>query len=87
MQRRRMPVWRPVLVNLALGVPAIIPLYCAWWLLARWVPMDCESIGEAVSPGFDGSCYYPTLDHGPIVMAALAVTGLPLLALLVVFDV
>lgn len=52
-----MPVWRPVLVNLAMGVSAIIPLCCAWWLLTEWVPMDCESIGEAVSPGFDGSCY------------------------------
>lgn len=82
-----MPVWWPVVVNLALGVPAILPLYCAWWLVTKWVPMDCESIGEAVSPGFDGSCSYTTLDHGPVMMLLLVVTALPVLLLLVLLDV
>ncbi len=86
-ERRRVAVWRPVVVNLALGVLAVVPLYCAYWLLTEYVPMDCDSMEEALAPGFTGECSYPTLDHAPFVMVLLAVTGLPLLVLLAVVDV
>ena len=87
MKRTPVAVWRPVVVNLVLGVLAVVPLYCAYWLLTEYVPMDCESIDEASAPGFTGDCFYPTLDHAGPVTAVLAVTGLPVLALPAVVDV
>ncbi|MEV1020628.1 hypothetical protein [Streptomyces sp. NPDC050264] len=71
----------PVLVNLLLGLPALLPLGCAWWLLSEWLPMDCQNIEESYSPGFQGSCNYHTLDEGPVVMGLAAVSGAVVLLL------
>ncbi|WP_103937793.1 hypothetical protein [Thermomonospora echinospora] len=76
----------PGLVNLALGVPAMLPLYLAWWLWTEYLPMDCRSPADVTKPGLT-NCYYPTLDHAPVVMFLLVVTGVPLLALVLVVDV
>ncbi|GII56290.1 hypothetical protein Pth03_46790 [Planotetraspora thailandica] len=76
----------PALVNLALGVPAIVPLYLGRWLLAEYMPMDCRSVEDLAKPGLT-NCNYTTLDHASIVMFLLVVTGLFTLALVVVIDV
>ncbi|MFI0240175.1 hypothetical protein [Streptomyces sp. NPDC016845] len=76
----------PVLVNLLLGLPALAPLGCAWWLLSEWLPMDCRSVEESYAPGFTGSCNYETLDNGPVLMGLGAVSGLVVLALVVLAN-
>ncbi|MFI9718606.1 hypothetical protein ACIHFE_02975 [Streptomyces sp. NPDC052396] len=77
-------LWAPALANLALGVPALPPLYLAWWLLTEYLPMDCRSVADL--PGA-ANCDYTTLDHAPVMMFLLAVTGLPMLALVYLVDV
>ncbi|MFD7474055.1 hypothetical protein ACFV8Z_18245 [Streptomyces sp. NPDC059837] len=76
----------PGLVNLALGVPAIVPLHLAWWLLTEYLPMDCRTPQDAVRPGL-ANCNFTTLDHAGVVMFFLAVTGVFMLALVFAVDV
>ncbi|MEU8321154.1 hypothetical protein AB0C33_22620 [Nonomuraea sp. NPDC048881] len=76
----------PALVNLALGVPTALPLALARWLLTEYLPMDCRSTEDLAKPGLV-NCNYTTLDHASIVMFLLAVTGVVILALVVVVDV
>ncbi|MEU6393115.1 hypothetical protein [Streptomyces sp. NPDC046939] len=76
----------PVLVNRALGLPALAPLGCAWWLVSEWLPMDCHSTEEAASPGFAGDCDYTTLDHGPAMLWLTAVSALFVLVLVVLAN-
>ncbi|MFF9868293.1 hypothetical protein ACF1G0_23320 [Streptomyces sp. NPDC013953] len=76
----------PVTVNLALGVPATIPLYCAWWLMSEYLPMDCRTTEDMARPGLT-DCNHHTLDHAFPVMVLLAVTGLLMLLLILVVDV
>ncbi|MCQ4210183.1 hypothetical protein [Streptomyces longispororuber] len=71
----------PILLNLLIGLPATVPLGCAWWLVSEWLPMDCGSVQESYSPGFSGSCNYSTLDNGPVVMGLGAVSGAVVLGL------
>ncbi|MFC9652657.1 hypothetical protein [Streptomyces sp. NPDC056937] len=79
-------LWAPGLVNLALGVPAIVPLYLLWWLLTKYLPMDCRQVEDVVEPGVI-NCNYTTLDHAWVIMFLLAVTGLFMLALVLLVDV
>ncbi|MBE3008185.1 hypothetical protein IL992_03135 [Microbispora sp. NEAU-D428] len=74
------------MVNLGLGVPAIVPLYLAWWLLTEYMPMDCKSTEDLAKPNLT-NCNYTTLDHASVVMLLLAATGVLMLALVVVIDV
>ncbi|MEU2427952.1 hypothetical protein ABZ611_00260 [Streptomyces sp. NPDC007861] len=79
----RRPPWVSGLVNLLVGVPAIVPLYCAQWLLTKYLPMDCRDAGDiAVAT----NCDYHTLDHGGPVMVALALSGAFVLALMVLVN-
>ena len=73
-------------MNLGLGVPAIVPLYLAWWLLTEYMPMDCKTTEDLAKPGLT-NCNYTTLDHAYPVMLLLAVTGVLTVALVVVIDV
>ncbi|MEV6867269.1 hypothetical protein AB0M44_40545 [Streptosporangium subroseum] len=84
--RARGGLWGPVLVNLGLGVPASVPLYMVWWLLAEYMPMDCKSVSDLAKPGLI-NCNYTTLDHAFPVMLFLAVTGVFVLMWVVVIDV
>ncbi|MFJ4988935.1 hypothetical protein ACIP9H_34690 [Streptomyces sp. NPDC088732] len=76
-----------ILANLALGVPAAVPLSCAWWLLTAYLPMDCRSIADATAPGFSGTCDYHVLDHAGPVMFLLVLSGLLAAALVLLVDV
>ncbi|PZG20945.1 hypothetical protein [Nonomuraea aridisoli] len=67
-------------------MPAIIPLYLAWWLLTEYMPMDCKSTEDLAKPDLV-NCDYTTLDHSPVVMYLLAVTSVFTLALVVAVDV
>ncbi|WP_344025475.1 hypothetical protein [Streptomyces luteireticuli] len=73
-------------MNLALGVPAIVPFSLAWWLLAEYLPMDCKTTDDLARPGLT-NCNYTTLDHAGVVMFLLAVTGVLMLALVIVVNV
>ncbi|MFE4646607.1 hypothetical protein [Streptomyces sp. NPDC056730] len=84
--RARGGLWAPGLVNLALGVAAIVPLYLLWWLLTKYLPMDCRQVEDVVEPGVI-NCNYTTLDHAWVIMFLLAVTGLFMLALVLLVDV
>ncbi|GAA5022224.1 hypothetical protein GCM10025734_78200 [Kitasatospora paranensis] len=75
----------PVLVNLALGILAIIPLGLGRWLVTEWLPMGCHSVTDLASAPVD--CDYTTLDHAPVVMGLLAVTGVPLAIAVLLADV
>ncbi|WP_128428738.1 hypothetical protein [Streptomyces cyaneus] len=81
---RRQGLLAPALANLALGVPAIIPLYLTYWLLTEYVPLSCDAF--ATRPDMS-NCDYHTLDHAPVMMFLLAVTGTLLLILLLTVDV
>ncbi|WP_208607482.1 hypothetical protein [Streptomyces curacoi] len=83
---RRRGLLVPALVNLALGVPAIIPLYLTYWLLTEYLPMDCRDIRDMARPDVQ-NCNFHTLDHAGPVMFALALTGALLLMLVVMVDV
>ncbi|MEU5860058.1 hypothetical protein ABZ815_02720 [Nonomuraea sp. NPDC047529] len=74
------------MINLALGVPATMPLYLAWWLLTEYLPMDCRSTADLPKPNLV-NCNYTTLDHASIVMFLLVVTGIATLAAMIVVDV
>ncbi|MFD5075462.1 hypothetical protein [Streptomyces sp. NPDC058371] len=78
-------VWVPGLVNLGLGVPAMVPLYLLWWLLTEYLPMDCRSVEDAARSG-SVNCNYTTLDHAGVVMFLAAVTGALIVALVLVVD-
>ncbi|WP_271222009.1 hypothetical protein [Streptosporangium carneum] len=67
-------------------MPASVPLYLAWWLLTEYVPMDCGSVEDLARPGL-ANCNHTTLDHAFPVMLLLAVTGVFVLASVVVIDV
>ncbi|MFI1360615.1 hypothetical protein ACH4TV_44645 [Streptomyces sp. NPDC020898] len=76
----------PGLLNLLLGLPAMIPLYLGWWLLTEYLPMDCHSVADAArSTG--GDCNYTTLDHAGPVMFLLALSGLFVVCLVLLVDV
>ncbi|MFE3770083.1 hypothetical protein [Streptomyces sp. NPDC057579] len=85
-RRVRGGLWWPALVNLLLGVPAMVPLFLARWLLVEYLPMDCRTVAEATRPGLT-HCNYSTLDHADGVMFLLAVSGLLVLVLVAVVDV
>ncbi|MFC5720326.1 hypothetical protein ACFP1Z_09145 [Streptomyces gamaensis] len=84
MHKRRL--WAPGLANLGLGVPAMVPLYLAWWLLTKYLPMDCHSTAEAARSGLT-NCDFHTLDHADAVKFLLVVTGLFVVWLIVLVDV
>ncbi|MCL8012764.1 hypothetical protein [Streptomyces sp. AS02] len=74
----------PALANLAIGVPAIIPLYLTYWLLTDYLPSPCDAF--APDPALS-NCDYHTLDHAPVMMFLLALTGVLLLLALLAVDV
>ncbi|MEV4611352.1 hypothetical protein AB0K43_01945 [Kitasatospora sp. NPDC049258] len=80
--RARPQVW----ANLGIGLPAVVPLYLAWWLLTEYAPMDCASVAEAAAPGFAGTCNYTVLDHAGVVAFLLLLTGGLVLALVLLVD-
>ncbi|NLU69578.1 hypothetical protein HCC30_20305 [Streptomyces sp. HNM0574] len=73
-------------MNLLLGVPAVVPLSLAWWLATEYLPMDCRSVADLSDPGL-AHCNYTTLDHAPVMMFLLAVTGLLMLWLILAVNV
>ncbi|MFG2554975.1 hypothetical protein [Streptomyces sp. NPDC048581] len=83
---RRRGLLTPALANLALGVPAIIPLYATYWLLTDYLPMDCRDITDMARPDVR-NCNFHTLDHAGPMMFLLALTGALLLMLVVAVDI
>ncbi|WP_218137792.1 hypothetical protein [Streptomyces sp. cf386] len=83
---RRRGLLTPALANLALGVPAIIPLYATYWLLTEYLPMDCRDITDMARPDVR-NCNFHTLDHAGPMMFLLALTGVALLLALLAVDV
>lgn len=85
-RRDRRGILGPVLVNLALGVPAAVPFCLAWWLVTNYLPMDCRSTRDLGDPGLV-NCNYTVLDHASVVMLLLALSGVLIVGLVVLFDV
>ena len=85
-QRPSGGLWVPGLVNLVLGIPAMVPLDLAWWLLTEYLPMDCRNMEDVGRPGH-ADCEYTTLDYAGPAMFMLAVTGLFMLVLILMVDV
>ncbi|WP_328427413.1 hypothetical protein [Streptomyces sp. NBC_00443] len=81
---RRPGLLAPALANVGLGLPAIIPLYLTYWLLTDYLPSPCDAF--APDPA-RSNCDYHTLDHAPMMMFLLAVTGTMLLLALLMVDV
>ena len=79
-------LWAPSLINLLLGLPAMIPLYSARWFWTDYFPMDCRSIEDAGRPEVT-NCNYTTLDHAAPMMLFLAVSALAMLTLVLVVNV
>ncbi|MEU8438138.1 hypothetical protein AB0F18_35645 [Streptomyces sp. NPDC029216] len=81
----RRGVLAPVLANLALGVPAVIPFYLGWWVLTSYLPMDCHSTADLAKPDLR-NCDYHTLDHAWAALFLLVVTGVLLVGAVFVVD-
>jgi hypothetical protein len=81
--RSRPSLWVPVLLNLLLGVPALAPLYCAQWLLTKYLPMDCRSSADIAQAT---NCNYHTLDHAGPMMMILTLSGIVVLTLAMVVN-
>ncbi|WP_159053181.1 hypothetical protein [Streptomyces regalis] len=81
---RRRGLLAPALANLAIGLPAIIPLYLTYWLLTDYLPSNCDAF--AADPALS-NCDYHTLEDAPLLMFLLAVTGALLLMVLVMVNV
>jgi hypothetical protein len=77
----------PALANLAMGLPAIIPLYLTYWLLTKYLPSDCDAFATGQELREMSNCDYHTLDHAPVMMFLLAVTGAMLLLMLLRVNV
>ncbi|MFF5479865.1 hypothetical protein ACFY5C_21335 [Streptomyces sp. NPDC012935] len=84
---RRFGLPAPALANLALGVPAIIPLHLTYWLLTEYLPSDCDAFATGPELREMSNCDYHTLDHAPVMMFLLAVTGVMLLIALLAVNV
>ncbi|RLV08829.1 hypothetical protein CTZ27_08775 [Streptomyces griseocarneus] len=85
-ERAKGGLWVPGAVNLALGIPAMIPLSCAWWLVTEYLPMGCHSTEEAARGGI-AHCDFRTLDHAGPMMFLLTASGLLMLALVLAVNV
>ncbi|MFG2618370.1 hypothetical protein ACGFXC_12165 [Streptomyces sp. NPDC048507] len=77
--------WAAVLANLALGLPAVIPLYLLWWVVTEYLPMDCHSTADLSDPALS-DCDFHTLDHSTAVLFLLVVTGVLMLGAVLVVD-
>lgn len=82
--RRRPGLVAPAPANLAIGVPAIIPLYLTYRLLTDYLPSTCDAF--ATRPGMS-NCDHHTLDQAPVMMFLPAITGALLLLALLTVDV
>ncbi|WP_369169639.1 hypothetical protein AB5J49_17930 [Streptomyces sp. R28] len=65
-------------------MPATIPLYLAYRLWTEYAPLSCDAF--ATRPDMS-NCDHHTLDHAPVMMFLLTVTGALLLILLLAVDV
>ncbi|WP_017537534.1 hypothetical protein [Nocardiopsis halophila] len=76
----------PVGVNLLLGIPAIVPLLCGWWLWTRYLPMDCRDVSDLYEREVT-ECDLHTLDHAGVVMFFGAVSALVVALMVFATDV
>ena len=85
----RPSLWSRMFVpaNLVMGLPAIVPLHSARWLVTEYAPMDCQSVGETFEPGYTGSCDYHVLDHAPVIWFLLLLSLAFVLFLVLLVDV
>lgn len=81
------PKWAPVVANLVMGLFAVVPIYCAYWLATRLAPMDCRDISDMYETPPPTNCDFHVLDHYPIFQAGLLLTGTILLVLILLIDV
>ncbi|MFC3573611.1 hypothetical protein ACFOZ0_10075 [Streptomyces yaanensis] len=72
----------PLLVNLLIGIPAIVVVLCARWY-AAYGHCGLEDIER---PDLDG-CSYHDIDHSGPILVVLVVTGLFVLLLVLLADV
>ncbi|MEV5613834.1 hypothetical protein [Streptomyces sp. NPDC052225] len=72
----------PLAANLALGIPALVPLYSVHWLLTEWFGTDCARFDEVSAP----DCDYHTLDHGPVMIGLAVVSGLLMTAFVILAN-
>ncbi|MER6976690.1 hypothetical protein [Streptomyces carpinensis] len=72
----------PLLVNLLIGVPAILVAACARWYAANG---HCR-LSDLHRPDLDG-CTYPQIDHSGPILFVLVVSGLFVLLLVLLADV
>ncbi|MFF8590891.1 hypothetical protein ACF061_05525 [Streptomyces sp. NPDC015220] len=72
----------PVLVNLLIGLPAVVVLACARWYAANG---HCD-MGDLRRPDLDG-CTYRQIDHSGPILFALVVSGAFVSSLVLIADV
>ncbi|MEU1275092.1 hypothetical protein [Streptomyces sp. NPDC005799] len=69
----------PLLVHLLIGLPTVVVVWCARWYAAYG---HC-GLDDLERPDLDG-CTYDQIDHSGPVLGLLVITGLFVLALLVI---
>ncbi|MEE1622318.1 hypothetical protein ACQ3I4_04965 [Zafaria sp. Z1313] len=63
--------WIVLLVNLGLGIPGVVPVFMAWYLLVNW-PLAALGLTREEVPGSDSVLPGPA-ELLPLVLAAVAV--------------
>lgn len=74
--------WAPLLVNVLIGIPMTVVVLCARWYAAHG---HCDH-DDLELRDLDG-CSYDQIENSPLVLGALAVTGLLVLLLILIADV
>ncbi|MER6423398.1 hypothetical protein [Streptomyces sp. NPDC001137] len=76
------PLWPALLVNLLVGIPAMVPLYSLWWLSERRWGGSVIDRASTIVEVCGADC-----DRTGLAMWTATVTGLLVVLLLVVTDV
>lgn len=70
-------LWAPALANLLIGVVAIVPGWCVWWLAVEYPSLRCDS----------GGCDPDAAEPAPVMAYGAALGGILVLGLILMVDV
>ncbi|WP_329306470.1 hypothetical protein OG322_13790 [Streptomyces sp. NBC_01260] len=76
--------WAAAGANLAIGLCAIVPAVCIRWFITQYLPMDCTPTGTSVN---STGCDRDTYEDEPFYLFCAAISGLVVLAMILVVDV
>lgn len=70
-------LWAPTLANLLIGVVAVAPGWCVWWLVTQYPLLRCS----------ERACIPDAAEPAPVMAAGAVLGGLFVLGLILLVDV